>query len=88
MKNMHTFIDRNYILYKAITSPELTQEDNQRLYKNGLRSSCLDVAPLWLQKWASLICEYLEFEEVIYPEFFKDNFPGFKKEDIKLEAKM
>ena len=48
MKNMHTFIDRNYILFKAVTQSTLTEQDKQRLYKNGLRSSSLDVAPEWL----------------------------------------
>jgi hypothetical protein len=43
---------------------------------------------MWLQKWASLICEYLEYEEIIYPEFFKDDFPGYNLNDIKLEARM
>lgn len=89
MKNNHTFIDRNYLLYKAVTNPSLTEEDIFRLHSNGLRSSSLNVAPSWLQKWASLICEYLEFEEILYPTFYKDDFPDcYKLDDIKVEARM
>lgn len=88
MKSHHTFIDRNYLIFKAVTHPQLTEEDRKRLHSNGLRSSSLIVAPDWLQKWASLICEYLEFEEHIYPEFFKSEFPGLKPEDIKIDAKL
>ena len=47
------------------------------------------MAPLWLQKRASLICEYLEFEEILYPVFFKNDFPDcYKLDDIKVEARM
>jgi hypothetical protein len=56
----------------------LTKEDEERLYRNSLRSSSLDGAPVWLQKWASLVCEYLEFEEVLYPEFFKEDYPNVR----------
>jgi len=78
MKNYHTFIDRNYLIFKAIKDPVLTKEDDHRLYRNSLRSSCLEVAPMWLQKWASLICEYLEFEEILYPTFYKEDYPNVK----------
>jgi hypothetical protein len=89
MKNNHTFIDRNYLLFKAIKSSALSEEDINRLHRNGLRSSALDMAPDWLQKWASLICEYLEFEEILYPTFFKDEITEFiKLDDIKVEARM
>ena len=81
MKNYHTFIDRNYLIFKAIKYEQLTNEDNQRLYRNSLRSSALDGAPLWLQKWASLICEYLEFEEVLYPSYYKADYPGVRVEE-------
>ena len=87
MKNYHTFIDRNYLIFKAIKDPELKQTDKQRLHRNALRESCLEDAPNWLKKWASLICEYLEFEEILYPTFFKEDYPGIKEEDIKYDAK-
>jgi len=86
MKNYHTFIDRNYLIFKAIKHPNLTKEDRDRLNRNALKDSCLNGAPNWLQKWASLICEYLEFEEILYPTFFKDDYPGVRLEDIKLDA--
>lgn len=71
MKNDHTFLDRNYIIFKAISQMTLTQADVERLERNGLRESALSQAPEWLKVWASLICEYLEYEEEKYPNFFK-----------------
>jgi hypothetical protein len=88
MKNNHTFIDRNYIIFKSVTNPDLTDHDKARLKRNGLDKSALSVAPSWLAKWASLICEYLEFEEEKFPAFFKDDYPvGMKVEDIMVDAK-
>ena len=30
--------------------------------------------PMWLKKWASLICEYIIYEEEQYPMFMKNEF--------------
>jgi hypothetical protein len=38
--------------------------------------------PDWLKKWASLVCEYCLFEEAQYPEFFKNDFPHLKLDDL------
>jgi len=38
--------------------------------------------PDWLKKWASLICEYILFEEEIYPQFFKSQYPTFDAEEL------
>ena len=48
MKIYHTFIDRNFIIYKSIIDSELTKEDNNRLFRNGLRKSAILDAPTWL----------------------------------------
>ena len=88
MKSYHTFIDRNYLIYKSVRDATLTDEDVERLNRNGLKESCLDDAPEWLQKWASLICEYLEFEEFLFPTFFRDDYPkDFNIDEIKIDAK-
>lgn len=88
MKQYHTFVDRNYILYKAIKNPVVTEADIDRLSRNGLKDSCLNKAPDWLKKWASLICDYLEFEERLYPDFFKKEYqPSATKENIEYDAK-
>ena len=63
MKQYHTFVDRNYILYKAVTNPQITIEDEKRLNEFGLKYSVMREVPDWLKKWASLICEYILFEE-------------------------
>ena len=63
MKNDHTFLDRNFIIFKAVTQGKLSQIDNERLKRNGLGQSCLLDTPEWLKIWASLVCEYLEYEE-------------------------
>lgn len=45
-------------------------------------------APEWLKIWASLVCEYLEYEEEFYPEFFKSDYPAnIPIESIKIDAK-
>lgn len=82
MKKYHTFVDRNYILYKACKYPEITAEDDQRLQDFGLKESVMTDVPDWLRKWASLICEYIIFEEEIYPAFFKAIYPSFQEEDL------
>ena len=56
------------ILYQAIEAvcsedgEGITPEDEERLQKFGLKSSVLDGIPSWLKKWASLICEVIQFE--------------------------
>ena len=89
MRQYHSFIDRNYLIYKAVQEPiQLSSEDTARLERVGLKKSCLERAPIWLRKWASLVCEYVEFEERLYPEFFKSEYPpGIKLDDIKVDAK-
>lgn len=82
MKQYHTFVDRNYIIYKACTNPIITLEDENRLIEFNLKSSVMKDVPDWLKKWASLICEYILFEEEIYPSFFKAIYPTFNEEDL------
>jgi len=38
--------------------------------------------PIWLKKWASLICEYCLFEEKHYPEYFKNDFKHLSEADL------
>jgi hypothetical protein len=93
MKTHHTFIDRNFILYKSIQDWEsnragcLTDEDHVILEEFGLRSSILDGTPDWLIKWAAYICRYIKFEEAQYPTVFRDDYPNVSVELIKLDAK-
>ena len=70
MKKYHTFVDRNYLIYKACMNQFITPEDEKRLIEFGLKESVMRDVPDWLKKWASLICEYILFEEEIYPSFF------------------
>ena len=48
MKQFHTFTDRNYIIWKAVKYPQMTQEDKARLYELGLRESVMRDVPEWL----------------------------------------
>ena len=83
LKKYHTFVDRNYILWKAIKDPEITEEDEKRLREFGLKTCPMRDVPEWLKKWASLICEYIEFEERLYPEIFRNDYPpDVKEEDL------
>ena len=82
MKQYHTFVDRNYILFKAVTRPYLEEEDLARLEFCSLKSSVMKDVPDWLKKWASLICEYCLFEEQAYPEHFRKEFPHLSESDL------
>ncbi len=82
MKQYHTFVDRNYILFKAVSRAYITEEDEKRLEMCSLKQSVMKDVPIWLKKWASLICEYCLFEEQLYPEFFKEDLKHLKYEDI------
>jgi len=82
MKQYHTFVDRNYILFKAVTKPTITEEDEKLLEFCSLKQSVMKDVPDWLKKWASLICEYCLFEESQYPAFFKADFPNLSENDL------
>ena len=75
MREYHTFIDRNYLIYKAVLSEKIEIEELERLHRNSLNASALEGLPIWLQKWASYVCEYLEYEEEIFPDFLKPLSP-------------
>lgn len=63
----------------------MTEEDRVRLDRNGLKSSVLKDIPSWLKKWASLVCEFIEFEQSIYPQ--TENCKGLNKTAIYYELK-
>ena len=89
MREYHTFIDRNYLIYKAVLSEKIEIEELERLHRNSLNASALEGLPIWLQKWASYVCEYLEYEEEIFPDFFKSEYPqSLSREEILLDAKL
>ena len=78
MKEYHSFVDRNLILFSAIESVTngdgITEQDTIRLDKHGLKSSVFDGIPNWLKKWASLICEFIEFEQIKYPDIHREEY--------------
>jgi hypothetical protein len=69
----HNMLHRQVLLARAAEEP-LGHADGARLAKFGLGSSCLGSredgtrVPNWLEKWTSLICEYLEIEETSLKE--------------------
>jgi len=66
MKQYHTFLDRNYILFQASTNPELSPEQEKLLADFGIKELTLSMgerqAPPWLKKWAALTLEFVDFE--------------------------
>ena len=73
MKKYHNFVDRNVILYLAITESEsvgITEADKNLLDEFGFRNCLMEGLPEWLIKWTCLICKYISFEEVMYPNVF------------------
>ena len=87
IKQYHTFIDRNYILYKAIMNPVITEVDEQRLAEYGIKGSLIKDAPDWLKKWASLVCEYCNFDEAMYRQHLMREHPELREEDLRIDAK-
>ena len=81
MKKYHNFVDRNAVLYLAIQLCEpgqegVTQKDRQFLHDIGFRDCLMQGVPEWLMKWTCLVCEYILFEQMIFPIAFKDDYPG------------
>ena len=76
MDEYHTLVDRNYMIWYASTNPALDHEDIAILHRNNIKSSLLEDAPLWLQKWTALVLRYCEFESKKIKErneFFSDS---------------
>ena len=62
----------------AIRETELngfTKADEKLLDDFGLKKCLMSGLPDWLKKWTCLICRYIGFEEMIYPEVFQPEFP-------------
>lgn len=47
----------------------------------------MDGVPIWLQKWAVLICKFIKFEEESYYKEFSEVYPELTETDLKIEAK-
>jgi hypothetical protein len=94
MTQKHNMLHRNAILCRAGIEP-LTQVDKDRLQKYGIGESCLgsdergDRVEPWLEKWASLICEYLELEEACLKDELlnRDPFKSYTEATAAAEAK-
>ena len=73
LQKKHNVLHRQVLLTRAGSEP-LDETDAARLRRFGLGSSCLGSredgtrVPEWLEKWTSLICEYLEAEETCLRE--------------------
>lgn len=80
LASKHNILHRQVTLIRSVTEP-LNQTDADRLEKFGLGSSCLGShangsrVPEWLEKWTSLICEYLEQEEKCLRDEFLNKEP-------------
>jgi len=43
--------------------------------------------PNCLVKWTCLVCDYILFEQNIYPIAFKEDYPGVPEESLCFDAK-
>ena len=57
----HQFLDRHAMIVEACANPILSQADEERLVRHGLKKAALEGLPLWLRKWSSLALRYAEF---------------------------
>ncbi len=94
MTRKHNMLHRNAVLCRAGMEP-VTQADKDRLKRYGIGESCLGcdergdrVAP-WLEKWAALICEYLELEEACLKDELlnRDPYKSYTEATAAAEAK-
>ena len=88
MKQSHTFLDRNYLIWYACKYPMITDEDQYVLNKHGIKSSLItpDV-PFWLTKWASLTLRFCEYEILNIIEPLKSMNFNYTDHQCMLEAK-
>lgn len=88
MKDHHTFIDRNYLIYLACTEPDLNEDDREYLDRHGIKSSLLtpDV-PDWLKKWTSLTLRFCEYENSSITSHLKEIYSNYTDLQCELEAK-
>lgn len=94
MTRKHNMLHRQAILCRAGMEPK-TDDDRARLKRYGIGNSCLgseetgDRAAPWLEKWAALICEYLEDEEACLRDELlnRDPFKAYTEATAAAEAK-
>ena len=60
--------------FSFLSREGLTDIDKKRLDTFGIKGSVLETIPIWLKKWAALICEFIEFEQKKYPELCTEKF--------------
>ena len=78
MKEQHTFVDRNYLIWYACTNPNVTLEDKEVLNKHGIKSSLItDDVPDWLTKWTSLVLRFCEYEAENTIQLIKKMNPNY-----------
>ena len=87
MDEYHTLVDRNYMIWYASTNPALDHEDIAILDRNNIKSSLLEDAPLWLQKWAALVLRYCELESKLVLKPIKEQNKMFTDAQCEMEAK-
>ena len=94
MTRKHNMLHRQAILCRAGIEP-ITDEDKTRLKRYGIGNSCLgslekgDRVFPWLEKWAALICEYLDEEEACLRDELlnRDPFKAYTEATAAAEAK-
>lgn len=85
----HTFLDRVAMLLLACRSGEenLTEEENECLFSNGIRDSVLRDLPIWMHRWASYVFGFVQFEtQLLVADLLQSN-PMYNESSAQLEAK-
>ena len=63
LKDNFSFLEKNFSIWKAVQSQQLTQEELESLDANGIKSQILDPLPQWLKKWAGVVSTKIDFVE-------------------------
>lgn len=76
------------MLFYACTNPEVTAEDREIMNRHGIKNSLItpDV-PSWLEKWASLVLRFCEYEKNNIVKHLKEINPTYTNLQCELESK-
>ena len=86
MKKKHHFLHRVANLFNACCNPndtnninKLSDADKQILDKYSLKSCVMEGIPIWIQKYAALVCKYIDYEQKELPKELKSKAESGEK---------
>ena len=86
INTQQAFLDRTYLIFKAVINTEITIYDIARLKKHGIGVALLGShPPPWLRKWAVLVLQFIEYEEIQLAKYLREK-ESYEIRMSKIEA--